>query len=90
LAISELRPDKNCYGVPRLTLVPPVDDTGLKSLARSVKKEAEAEAISHALEQTKWHRQKAATMLRISYRALLYKIKQYQLEPPDASAETTP
>ena len=59
------------------------DLSGLKSLARSVKSEAEAAAIAHALEQTNWHRQKAATLLRISYKALLYKIKQYDLHPPD-------
>ncbi len=62
----------------------PNDTSGLKSLARSVKNEAEAAAIAHALEQTNWHRQKAATLLRISYKALLYKIKQYELHPPEA------
>lgn len=60
------------------------DLSGLKSLARSVKKEAEAAAIAHALEQTNWHRQKAATLLKISYKALLYKIKHYDLHPPEA------
>jgi two-component system response regulator AtoC len=59
------------------------DVSGLKSLARSVKKEAEAAAIAHALEQTNWHRQKAATLLKISYKALLYKIKHYDLHPPE-------
>jgi two-component system response regulator AtoC len=59
------------------------DTSGLKSLARSVKNEAEAAAIAHALEQTNWHRQKAATLLRISYKALLYKIKAYELHPPE-------
>jgi DNA-binding NtrC family response regulator len=50
---------------------------GLKSLARSAKDEAEAEAITHALEQTNWNRKQAATLLKISYKALLYKIRQY-------------
>jgi DNA-binding NtrC family response regulator len=57
-------------------------DTGLKSLARSVKNVAEAEAIARALQQTGWHRQKAAVILQISYKALLYKIRQYGLQPP--------
>jgi transcriptional regulator with PAS, ATPase and Fis domain len=57
-------------------------DAGLKSLARSVKNVAEAEAIARALQQTNWHRQKAAALLQISYKALLYKIRQYELQPP--------
>jgi two-component system, NtrC family, response regulator AtoC len=60
-----------------------LDVAGLKFLARAVKKDAEAAAIAHALEQTNWHRQKAASLLKISYKALLYKIKQYDLHPPD-------
>lgn len=50
---------------------------GLKSLARSAKDEAEAEAISRALEETNWNRKQAAALLKISYKALLYKIRQY-------------
>lgn len=50
---------------------------GLKSLARSAKDEAEAEAITRALEETNWNRKQAAALLKISYKALLYKIRQY-------------
>jgi two-component system, NtrC family, response regulator AtoC len=50
---------------------------GLKSLARTAKDEAEAEAIAHALQETNWNRKQAAAMLQISYKALLYKIRQY-------------
>ena len=50
---------------------------GLKSLARSAKDEAEAEAIARALEETNWNRKQAAVLLQISYKALLYKIRQY-------------
>ena len=50
---------------------------GLKSLARSAKDEAEAEAIAKALEDTNWNRKQAAALLKISYKALLYKIRQY-------------
>ncbi|HSB74358.1 MAG TPA: sigma-54 dependent transcriptional regulator, partial [Terriglobales bacterium] len=55
---------------------------GLKSLARSAKDEAEAEAITHALEQTNWNRKQAAALLKISYKALLYKIRQYGIAEP--------
>ncbi len=50
---------------------------GLKSLARSAKDEAEGEAIRQALERTNWNRKQAAALLQISYKALLYKIRQY-------------
>ena len=86
LAISELQNNSRSNGDMRTPLAAAADVadlSGLKSLARSVKSEAEAAAIAHALEQTNWHRQKAATLLRISYKALLYKIKQYNLHPPD-------
>jgi two-component system response regulator AtoC len=53
------------------------DAGGLKSLARSAKDEAEAQAITRALEQTNWNRKQAAVILQISYKALLYKIRQY-------------
>ena len=53
---------------------------GLKGLVRSVKDEAEMEAISRALDQTNWNRKKAAALLKISYKALLYKIRQYDIQ----------
>jgi two-component system, NtrC family, response regulator AtoC len=53
---------------------------GLKGLVRNVKDEAEIEAISKALEQTNWNRKKAAALLKISYKALLYKIRQYDIQ----------
>jgi two-component system response regulator AtoC len=52
----------------------------LKSLVRSVKDEAEIEAISRALERTRWNRKEAARLLQISYKALLYKIRQYNID----------
>ena len=52
----------------------------LKSLVRNVKDEAEVHAIRRALEQTNWNRKRAAADLNISYKALLYKIRQYGLD----------
>jgi len=48
---------------------------------RRFRAEAEMQAISRALEQTGWHRKRAAQLLRISYRCLLYKIQQYNITP---------
>ncbi len=57
----------------------------LKALLRDLKGAAETEAIAKALEQTHWNRRKAAEMLNISYKALLYKIKQYDIRrKPDS------
>jgi DNA-binding NtrC family response regulator len=58
----------------------------LKSLVRSLKDEAEAEAIAQALEQTNWNRKEAARLLNISYKALLYKTRQYGIEGPRQSS----
>lgn len=55
---------------------------GLKSLVRDIKGETEKNAIVNALEETHWNRKAAARLLRISYRALLYKIQTYGLTPP--------
>jgi DNA-binding NtrC family response regulator len=52
---------------------------GLKQLVRSLKGDAEASAIANALEETRWNRKAAAAKMQISYKALLYKIKQYEL-----------
>jgi len=53
----------------------------LKDIAREAALAAEREAISKALQQTRWNRVKAAKLLNISYRALLYKIKDVGLQP---------
>jgi two-component system response regulator AtoC len=48
---------------------------GLKEVARSAAREAERELIRRTLEETRWNRAEAARRLRISYKALLYKIR---------------
>jgi len=68
------------------TAAAPVTDTAsLKARLRSVKEETERSAIAEALERTRWNRKAAAQLLRISYRALLYKITEYHLNPPHLS-----
>lgn len=54
----------------------------LKSRVRELKAGAEREAIARALEQTRWNRKEAARQLRISYKALLYKIRRYNIDQP--------
>ncbi len=78
LAIQELQPRDDGRGVkPEAAHTAAEPGGGLKSVARSAKDEAEAEAIRQALDQTNWNRKQAAALLQISYKALLYKIRQY-------------
>ncbi|MGH9503575.1 MAG: sigma-54-dependent transcriptional regulator [Terriglobales bacterium] len=78
LAIQELQPKDDGNGTrPETAHSPAEPGGGLKSVARSAKDEAEAEAIRQALDQTNWNRKQAAALLQISYKALLYKIRQY-------------
>jgi two-component system response regulator AtoC len=64
-----------------LSIAPDQAKASLKSLVRSAKGETERGAIVLALEETRWNRKAAAQLLGISYRALLYKIKEYNLSP---------
>ena len=48
----------------------------LKVVAREASRIAERDLIQQALERTHWNRKQAARELQISYKALLYKIKQ--------------
>ena len=58
----------------------------LKEVARMAARAAEREAIARVLQETRWNRVRAAKLLCISYRALLYKIKDVGLDQPLASA----
>lgn len=49
---------------------------------RSFRDEAEVVAISSALRRTGWNRKRAAQLLSISYRGLLYKIRRHNIAPP--------
>lgn len=55
-------------------------EQGLKALVRGLKDEAEMEAIADALDKTNWCRKDAARMLGISYKALLYKMRHFNLD----------
>ena len=63
-------------------------DLSLKEIGRRASQAAEREAIGKTLEQTGWNRVRAARALRISYRALLYKIKQAGLNAERSSARS--
>ena len=52
----------------------------LKDISRTAAREAERELILRMLTQTRWNRKEAAEILGISYKALLYKIKENGLD----------
>ena len=52
----------------------------LKDISRHAAREAERELILRMLQHTRWNRKEAAEHLGISYKALLYKIKENGLD----------
>lgn len=50
--------------------------TSLKEAAKTASRKAEKELILEVLAKTRWNRRRAAQELQISYKALLYKLKQ--------------
>jgi two-component system response regulator AtoC len=54
-------------------------NASLKAVAREASRTAERDLILKALERTHWNRKQAAKQLQISYKALLYKIKQMEV-----------
>jgi two-component system response regulator AtoC len=59
----------------------------LKDIARQAARDAERVAIKEVLDRVHWNRAKAARLLQISYKALLYKIVQCGLASRDSDKE---
>jgi two-component system response regulator AtoC len=57
----------------------------LKVAARAASREAERELILKALARTRWNRKRAAQELQISYKSLLYKLKQIGLQDTETN-----
>ena len=54
----------------------------LKKIKKKAVDRVEKEVIEYVLGKTGWNRSKAAKILKISYKALLYKISDLNIEPP--------
>jgi len=66
--------------------LPAGEDEPLKEVARRAARVAEREAILRALKRTGWNKRKAARRLQVSYKALLYKIRDCGIvDPRDAA-----
>jgi DNA-binding NtrC family response regulator len=73
LALQDLNSPRPANGLVRV--IRPAQP--LKLVSRDVSRQAERQLIMQALERTRWNRKRAAQELQISYKALLYKIKQF-------------
>jgi len=70
----ELRPE--AAAAPLKRPVEAWNGLGLKDVARRAAREAEHGVIKQVLEEVRWNRMEAARRLKISYKALLYKIQE--------------
>lgn len=59
-----------------------LDSVSLKDVGHRAQVAAEREAISHMLKRCAWNKRRAALHLKISYKALLYKIKECGIVDP--------
>ncbi|MGB7849039.1 MAG: sigma 54-interacting transcriptional regulator [Candidatus Acidiferrum sp.] len=79
VALGDARSPLNELRIKTSEQVPPTNvDRGssLKSASRAASRQRERELILEALERTQWNRKRAARELQVSYKALLYKLKQ--------------
>jgi two-component system response regulator AtoC len=58
----------------------PISGLSLKEATKEAARKAETDTILDVLSYTRWNRRKTAALLKISYKALLNKIKLYQIE----------
>ena len=81
--VSELLQTNDRDTFPELTFEGPVS---LKKLTRQTVRKVEARIILSALHANNWNRKKAARAVGISYRALLYKLKDVGIPQRRAAA----
>ena len=55
----------------------------LKKFTKKVSGQVEKDAIVFVLKNTGWNRSKASKILKVSYKTLITKIKELEIEPPE-------
>jgi two-component system, NtrC family, response regulator AtoC len=85
-APQQPRPEPPQHPGQVVNLIGNAETVSLKEIARQAALRAEREAISAMLARTNWNKRKAAMRLQISYKALLYKIKDCGLTDPRITA----
>ena len=87
----------SCIGSAPLTAVPSVaapapaaaaasEGVSLRRVSAQAAEDAERHLVRRALDQTRWNRKEAAVLLQISYKAMLNKIKKWELDGPAGAA----
>ena len=66
---------------------PDLSSLSLKKIKKRAMDHVEREVIAYVLDKTGWNRSKATKVLNISYKTLLYKIRDLGIEPPDSAAD---
>jgi len=77
LGIVDLKISSMLSSLPPTAIAPP--SRSLKAASRAASRQAERELILQTLERTHWNRKRAAEALQISYKSLLFKLKQIRL-----------
>jgi two-component system response regulator AtoC len=72
--------------VPAIPAIPVAGPTPILEQVIKAKMQAETEAILSALNSTRWNRKRAAILLNIDYKALLYKMKKLGIDDKPAHA----
>jgi len=67
-------------GENRATPAEPAENSPILEQVTKAKQQAETDAIMAALNSTRWNRKRAAALLKIDYKALLYKMKKLGIE----------
>jgi two-component system response regulator AtoC len=86
-AATSSEPTHSASSVPTQSVrIPDTGDDGeppsLKLIGRNAARAAERDLMLRMLHRTRWNRKEAAQILGISYKALLYKIKEHRLDDP--------
>lgn len=70
------------------TNVPGLSRASLRERIRKATRQIEAEIIMEALEQNRWNRRRTAEALNISYRSLMYKMKDCRLRENGSAGQS--
>jgi len=81
LRVGEEQPQPKLVDVAGSGVAASSSNDGPDLSLRSLRAQVEIKAIESALTRTAWNRKQAARLLKISYRGLLYKIRQHNIVP---------
>src|SRR5881397_1904375 len=78
VSLAELKEQQT--NPPAVSVKPKEDNMSLKDVGTRAAEQAEKELVLRVLEETSWNRKKAARRLNICYKALLNKLKRWQID----------